>query len=38
MAQNTAIDDIEAHLRKLVQTINPNECAAYFKAAGYASV
>lgn len=26
------------HLRQLVQTINPNECAAYFKAAGYASV
>jgi putative transposase len=38
LAQNTAIDDIQDHLRQLVQTISPNECAAYLKAAGYASV
>lgn len=38
MAQNTAIDDIEAHLRQLVQTIKPDECANYLSNAGYASV
>lgn len=38
LAQNTAIDDMQAHLRQLVQTITPDECANYLSNAGYAPV
>jgi putative transposase len=38
LAQNTNIDDIQAHLRQLVATIEPTECANYLRNAGYASV
>jgi len=38
LAQNTNVDDIQAHLKQLVATIPPTECANYLRNAGYASV
>lgn len=38
LAQNTNVEDIQAHLGQLVATINPAECANYLRNAGYASV
>ena len=37
-AQKRSIDDIWPHLGYLVGTIKPDECARYFRTAGYASV
>ena len=37
-ARKREIDDIWHHLRHLIDTIKPQQCANYFKNAGYASV
>ncbi len=37
-AQKREIDDIWRHLGRLIDTIEPQQCANYFKNAGYASL
>ena len=37
-AQKREIDDIWRHLGRLIDTIEPQQCANYLKNAGYASV
>ena len=37
-AQKREIDDIWRQLGRLIDTIEPQQCANYFKNAGYASV
>ena len=37
-AQKREIDDIWRHLGRLIDTIEPQQCANYFKNAGYASI
>jgi hypothetical protein len=38
LAQRRTTEDTWRHLGKLLETIQPQECANYFQNAGYASV